>query len=444
MTLDFTPRTAFGDGPTHGLASVLVPSLSLAPALALSVVFALALASSPSARAETSPYYIGASQEFSHNSNLFRVGESQASRSDTISSTALLAGIDQPFGRQRLRLDGTLQTNRFSNNPDLNNIGYGLNAALDWATINRLSGTVSYFANQNLANYGTPNTLQITSRNIQKTQQFLAQAVLGGVTILSFTGGYSHRTVDYSAPAYDAQQFEQDSGNLGLRYRFSGALDVGASLRMTRGRFPHFQAGAGGGFEADTLDRRDFDLTSNWTPTGATSLSARVSFGRQTHSVSSQRDFSGVTGSLSIDHNPGGKLRFAALLSRDTGVENSFLTLFDINGAPTRVVADNSRLSTVAQLSANYEATAKIQLNATLRVSQRSLVDTLTLSNGGAATGNTGSDTVSSVAFGASYAPLRNLSLACNAAREDRRTSSALSSTYGVNSVGCLAKYLLR
>lgn len=443
MTLAFIPRTAFGNWPVPVPASVPVsvpvPSLSLA----LAVVFALALVSSPSARAETSPYYIGASQEFSHNSNLFRVGDSQASRSDTISSTGLLAGIDQPFGRQRLRVDGTLQTNRFSNNPDLNNIGYGLNAALDWATINRLSGTVSYFANQNLANYGTPNTLQITSRNIQKTQQFLTQAVLGGVTILSFTGGYSHRTVDYSAPAYDAQQFEQDSGNLGLRYRFSGALDVGGSLRMTRGRYPHFQR-AGGGFEADTLDRRDFDLSSNWTPTGATSLSARVSFGRETHSVSSQRDFSGVTGSLSIDHNPGGKLRFAALLSRDTGVENSFLTLFDINGAPTRVVADNSRLSTAAQLSANYEATAKIQLNATVRVSQRSLVDTLTLSNGGAATGNTGSDTVSSVAFGANYAPLRNLLLACNVGREDRRTSSALSSAYGVNSVGCLAKYTLR
>ena len=441
MTLAFIPRTAFGNWPVPVPASVPVPVPSLS--LALAVVFALALASSPSARAETSPYYIGASQEFSHNSNLFRVGDSQASRSDTISSTALLAGIDQPFGRQRLRVDGTLQTNRFSNNPDLNNIGYGLNAALDWATINRLSGTVSYFANQNLANYGTPNTLQITGRNIQKTQQFLAQAVLGGVTILSFTGGYSHRTVDYSAPAYDAQQFEQDSGNLGLRYRFSGALDVGGSLRMTRGRYPHFQR-AGGGFEADTLDRRDFDLSSNWTPTGATSLSARVSFGRQTHSVSSQRDFSGVTGSLSIDHNPGGKLRFAAILSRDTGVENSFLTLFDINGAPTRVVSDNSRLSTAAQLSANYEATAKIQLNATLRVSQRSLVDTLTLSNGGAATGNTGSDTVSSVAFGANYAPLRNLLLACNVGREDRRTSSALSSAYGVNSVGCLAKYTLR
>ena len=443
MTLAFIPRTAFGNWPVAVPVSVPVPVPVPSLSLALAVVFALALVSSPSARAETSPYYIGASQEFSHNSNLFRVGDSQASRSDTISSTGLLAGIDQPFGRQRLRLDGTLQTNRFSNNPDLNNTGYGLNAALDWATINRLSGTVSYFAKQNLANYGTPNTLQITSRNIQKTQQFLAQAVLGGVTILSFTGGYSRRTVDYSAPAYDAQQFEQDSGNLGLRYRFSGALDVGGSLRMTRGRYPHFQR-AGGGFEADTLDRRDFDLSSNWTPTGATSLSARVSFGRETHSVSSQRDFSGVTGSLSIDHNPGGKLRFAALLSRDTGVENSFLTLFDINGAPTRVVSDNSRLSTAAQLSANYEATAKIQLNATLRVSQRSLVDTLTLSNGGAATGNTGSDTVSSVAFGASYAPLRNLSLACNAAREDRRTSSALSSTYGVNSVGCLAKYLLR
>jgi hypothetical protein len=424
MTLALTHRIAIG---------------SLKP-LALT----LALAASQSAWAEANPYYIGVSQAFSHDSNLFRVQGSEVSSGETISSTGLVGGIDQPFGRQRLRVNGTLQSNRYSNNPSLNNTGYGLNAALDWSTIERLSGTLSYSANQNLANYATPNTPLITSRNLQKTQELSAQAVLGGVTRLSFTAGYNHREVDYSALAYDAQQFQQDAGSLGLRYRFSGALDAGAALRVTRGRYPHFQDLGGGAFRADTLNRRDLDLTSNWTPTGATAVSARVSFGRETHSISDQRDFSGVTGSLAITHNPGGKLRYSALFSRDTGAESSFLTLVDVNGIPTSVVTDNSRLSNSAQFSANYEATAKVQLNAALLLSRRSLVDTLTLSNGGQPNPTTGTDTLSGVNFGVTYAPLRSLFLACSVGHERRNSASVLSTSYSTDTASCSARFTLQ
>ena len=424
------------------MTRTLTPRSALSPLQP--VALALALAASQCAWAEANPYYIGVSQSFSHDSNLFKLQGSQANSAETISSTGLVGGIDQPFGRQRLRVNGTVNSNRYSNNATLNNTGYGLNAALDWATIERLSGTVSYSANQNLANYGTPNTQSITTRNLQKTQEFSAQAVLGGVTRLSFTGGLTHRSVDYSALAYDAQQFNQDAVNLGVRYRFSGALDAGAALRMTQGHYPHFQPLLGGGFQSDTLKRRDLDLTANWTPTGATSLSGRVSLGKQTHSVTSLRDFSGVTGSLAINHNPGGRLRYSALLSHDTGTENSFINLVDINGAPISAVTDNSRLSTAVQFSANYEATAKIQLNAALRLSRRSLVDTLTISNGAPPTGNTGTDTVTGVNFGASYVPLRNLFLACGIGHERRSSSSLLSSNYNTNTASCSAKFTLQ
>ncbi len=434
MTFALTPRIAFSR------PRLLPPPPALAPALAL----ALAVMGSPGASAEANPYYIGVSQSFTHDSNLFRVQGSQNSSSETISGTGIVGGLDQPFGRQRLRVNGTVQSNRFSSNSNLNNTGYGLNAALDWSTIERLSGTVSYSVNQNLANYGTPNTAQITSRNIQKTQEFSSQAVLGGVTRLSFIGGFSHRSVGYSAPEYDAQQFEQNAANIGVRYRLSGALDVGSALRMTRGRYANFLPLVGGGFEADTLKRSDLDLTANWTPSGLTTVAGRVSLGRQTHSITSLRDFSGVTGSIAINHNPAGKLRYSALLSRDTGAESSFLTLTDISGAQVYAVTDNSRLSTAAQFSVGYEATAKIQLNATLRASRRSLVDTLTISNGGTSSGTTGTDTVTGVNFGASYVPLRNLYLACNIGHDKRSTTSALSSSYSSNTAFCSAKYTLQ
>lgn len=424
MTCILTPRSAFN--PLQPIA------------------LALALAASQAAWAEANPYYIGVSQSFTNDSNVFRSQSSQSGSGNTISSTGLFAGINQPISRQRVRLNGSVGYNSYSSNSNLNNTDYGLNAALDLSTVERLSGTLSYSNNQNLANYATPNTPQITSRNLRKTEEFSAQALLGGVTTLSFTGGLTHRVVNYSAAAYAAQEFTQDAGSLGIRYRLSGALEVGSALRMTRGHYPNYLPLIGGGFEADTLRRRDLDLTANWTPTGLTTLASRVSFGRSTHSISSAQGFSGVTGSLTVNHTPAGRLRYSASLSRDTGAENSFRTFTDFNGNVLTSAVDNSQMSTSARLSVGYEVTAKIQADASLNIQRRSLVDTLSLTSGGSANGATGSDTVTGLNFGVSYAPVRNLALNCNVGYEKRSTTSTLSSSYSSNRVGCAARYTLQ
>lgn len=408
------------------------------------VALSLMLATSQAAWAEANPYYIGVSQSFTHNSNVLRTPSTQSGRGDTISSTGLNAGIDQPFGRQRLRVNGSLDYNQYSEKSNLNNSGYGLNTALDWSTVGRLSGSFNYSNNGKLADYGEPNTPLLTSKNVQKTQEFGARALLGGVTVLSFTGDYSHRTVDYSNPAFTARKFDQDTGSLGIRYRFSGALDVGGAARMTRGVYPNFRPTAGGGFEGDTLKRSDFDLSSNWTPTGLTTVAGRVSMTRVTHSITSGLDFSGLTGSVSVNHTPAGRLRYSAQISRDTGTAISSYTFTDVNGNVVTGVNNNNRLTNSVQVSVGYEVTAKIQADASLHFRQRSLIDTLNQSNGGAATGATGGDTTTGVNVGLSYAPLRNLGLGCRVGYDKRTTTSALSSTYDGKSVGCSARYTLQ
>ena len=424
------------------MTRTLTPRPALSPLQPIAL--ALALAASQAAWAEANPYYIGVSQSFTRDSNVFRTPSTQSGRGDTISSTGLNAGIDQPFGRQRLRIDGSLDYNQYSEKSNLNNSGYGLNTALEWSTVGRLSGAFSYSGNQKLADYGEPNSPSLTSKNVQKTQEFAARALLGGVTILSFTGDYSHRTVDYSNPAFAAREFEQDAGSLGIRYRFSGALDVGGALRMTRGLYPNFRPAPGGGFEGDTLKRSDFDLTSNWTPTGLTTVSGRVSMSRVTHSITSGLDFSGLTGSVSVNHTPAGRLRYSAQISRDTGSAISSYTFTDVTGEVITGVNNNNRLTTSVQLSVGYEVTAKIQADLSLNYAQRSLIDTLNQSNGGVATGATGSDKTTGLNFGLSYAPLRNLGLSCQVGYNKRSTTSALSGTYESNSVGCSARYTLK
>lgn len=407
---------------------------SLTP-LALLLTVACGHQAATAQASDPNPYYIGVSQSFTRDSNVGRVSGSASSSSDTISSTGLNAGLNQPFGRQRLRVDANVTGNRYATNSNLNNTGYGLNAALDLSTIERLSGTLRYSNNQGLANFYSPLTPVLSDRNVQKTQEFAASALLGGVTVLSFTADLSHRQLSNSAAAYQAQEYSQNAGSVGVRYRFSGALDAGVALRMTRGSYPNFPA-LGGGTQTDDLNRRDIDLTSSWTPTGLTTVNGRVSFSRQTHSVASSRDFSGATGSLTVQHKPAGRLSYSASLSRDTGTENSFFTTVGANGSVISLANDSSQISTQFTLGANYDVTAKIQANASVRV-QRLQVGTSGL-------GSNGTDIVNGFGLGLTYDPLRNLRIAASVGTERRSTSSALSNDYRSNTVGISARYTLQ
>ena len=403
--------------------------------LATLVALAVGHHSATAQAADPNPYYLGVSQSFTSDSNVTRSPGSVSSNSDTISSTGLTAGLNQPFGRQRLRLDANVSGNRYATNNSLNNTSYGLNAALDWSTIERLSGTLRYSNNQGLANFYSPLNPVLTDRNVQKTEEFALSALLGGVTVLSFTADLSHRELSNSAANYQAQEYSQNAGSLGVRYRFSGALDAGIALRTTRGSYPNFPA-LGGGTQTDDLNRRDIDLTSTWTPTGLTTVSGRVSLTRQTHSVAASRDFSGATGSLTVQHKPAGRLSYSASLSRDTGTENSFFTTIGANGSIISLANDSSQVATQFTLGANYDVTAKIQANAFVKV-QSTQVGTSGLSS-------SGTDTVNGFGMGLTYNPLRNLAIAASFGTERRSTSSALSNDYRSNTVGVSARYTLQ
>ena len=387
---------------------------------------ALALACAGGAWAQpVSPYYIGVNQTFSHDSNVFRT--STAAVGDTTSSTSLVGGIDQPFGRQHFFANGTLGTNRHQSLSDLNNTSYSLSAGLDWSTIERISGTVRLSANQNLANYGTANAPLLKSRNIESTRVGSASVRYGGAGVLSLDGSVERRAIRYSAIEYVDRENTQDVVGVGLRWVPGGPLSAGVGLRYTKGETPNFLI-APGVYAPDDLDRKDIDLTGTWAPSSATTLSARISLSHETHSQNAYPDFSGVTGSLSWDYRPTGRLGLSAAFSRDTGTSTTFLS-FGSQFPAFRI--DSNRLSTLSQLAANYEVTAKINLTAS--ASHRS----------GSVANSGSSDSTSTYGLGARYIPLRNLTLNCNVGR-DLRSSSTPGLDSRASTASCSAQFTLQ
>ena len=385
----------------------------------------LGITAAGAVHAQQSPYYIGASQTFTHDSNLFRLADGAAlpvgavSRSDTISTTSLLAGIDQPIGRQRLFGDVAIRHNRFADNDQLDNTGYGVGLGIDWATVNQLSGTVSYTASQTLSSFAD-GVGSITAPNKERSQQFLARGRLGGASLLSAEATYIFRKRDYSAatPAAQANEFDQNSLGLGLLYRPSGLLTLGTGVRHTRGSFDAL---------ADDFDRNDLDLTAVWVPSGLSKVAARLSYSKEEHdvpAVATLRDFSGVTGSLTWEYKPTGKLTFITDLIRDTGAEAGF-DGFTFNN--TNPAGNNSQVTSAARVRAHWDATAKIGVDAGARYAERKLL-------GG------GDDKTGTLTLAANYLATRNILLGCQLAHEKRGGSTS----YTANTAGCSAQVTLR
>ena len=399
--------------------------LHLAPSLR-AVALAGAITAAGLALAETSPYYVGVSQTFGHESNLLRLNDavtvpSGYSRADTVSSTALLAGIDQPIGRQRLRGDLALRHNRYSDNDRFNNESYSAKLALDWATVNRLSGTLSGTATRTLSSFNLQEVGFLNAKNFEDTQAVDASVQMGVVTQYSLLASAGHRDVSNSLQrdSVQARNFSQDTGSLGLRWQPSGALILGVGLRSTKGHYPKFGRNPlDNSFLSDSYTRNDIDLTAYYEPSGLSSLSARLSSGKTDYERANQRNFSGVTGSLNWGWQATSKLRLNTTLSRDTGQESYAVSTL----TNTPATADYSRVNTNLRVAADWALTSKVALTSSVTTSQRDLVSSLPSLQGQNIT-TSGSERYTSFAVGARWAPTRSSLVGCSA-NTDRITGS--------------------
>ena len=382
----------------------------------------LGLLLAASAQADTSPYYFGASAGLTHVSNLYRLPASQVPNSDDVATATLLAGMDKPFGRQRVYADASVRHNAYRRDKGLDNTGYALTAGLDWAALDKLSGSVVLRSNRSLATYNASTQVQvITEKNIEQSDQLQLSARYGLAGKLSLEGGLGHQRRQYSASAYRVLEYKQDSFFAGLGYRPSSDLRLGLTGRYTDGS----------GFSRLSLfvvpndyKRKDIELTSLWTASGASTVNARLSYSKIENSGSSLRDYSGVTGRIGWQWQPSAKLQFSTSLARDTVQENYLATAGNSS--------DANRVGTTAQLTASYALTGKILADAG--------VNLYDLKRGGIFDADERSQGFN---LGLRWLATRSTQLSCQLSH-DKRDSDIATFNYSANSYGCTAQLTLR
>ena len=397
------------------------------------------LAAANVALAETSPYYIGANQAFSYNSNLY------SSQYDPLASgystTSIVGGFDQPVGRQRFYGSGNFGYNYFFNQEarELNSNSYGVNLGWDWQTVERLSGTARLSSNQSLVNYnisGAPTT--VNQKNIQNVSQLDLTGLYDISPDIGLDLGYTYRKVNFSAESYAYEEYNQNGANIGLSYGHNSIWNLGARYRFTRTDYPYYPQPFPSTALGDTGTGNNFDLTAKWIPTGLSTVDLRLSYSDITYDFNTARDFNGFNGSLIWTWQPTGKLFSGIALVGEPGYSNTF---YAFEGGPVRV--DNSKFARTARWYGTYLATGKTKFTWNLSLTKDYLTQTI-FSN----TQN-GSDLVATANLGVSYAPTPNSLLACSVSYTDRTVSDnalrwGMSYPYNGTTVSCSGQLVVQ
>ena len=395
-----------------------------------------------------SPYYLGASQAFTHDSNAFGI---PSGPSDNYSSTSLLAGFDQPLGRQRVFGTARVSANRYQDLTRLDNTSYGLAAGLDWATIWKMSGNVSLNLDQGLSPPTATAATPVATKNLERRQAISGLARWGGDSLLTVEGRAGYSRVDYSAAEYLSSESENEVGSLGLFYRPGTRLRLGAAIRFDRTRSPQAVQLANGSFQSNETRGRNIDLLADYNNGSNLGASTRLSYTRRKNSDFDSADFSGLTGSFSLAYRATGKVNLSVGAARDAGYNTTSRTLVSVGPATpatpvlittTPVVFENNQVTNSIYAGATYAATAKIGLNAGARYSRARVVTSNAVFNSASQAEPDVVDKTRGFSLGATYAFSRAWTFACSLARDRRELSGAISYGYTDDLASCSAQFL--
>jgi hypothetical protein len=143
---------------------------------------------------DPNPYYLGVSQGFTHDSNVYLAPSGPA---DTYSSTSVFGGFSQPISRQRIFGRAAVSLNRFFDQQPLNNTSYDLSTGAELATVQNISGSVNLSASQRLAAPVATTGVPGTVRNVAQTERADARLRWGGPSVLSVEGALGYTRVDF-------------------------------------------------------------------------------------------------------------------------------------------------------------------------------------------------------------------------------------------------------
>jgi exopolysaccharide biosynthesis operon protein EpsL len=293
---------------------------------------------------------------FEHHSNIFRT---PSGTSDTVIRGLLGARFEREVSLQRFTLFGNLEPVKYLDNSRFDYVGYNLGGQWDWEVGRPVFGTVS-------ANYVRSQTpFDLVGGPIKNLRDLVSLRALAGFRLTqswALIGAADYLTLDNSSAVLRAGDFNATGLEAGFRYYPGTAIDMDFVYRREDGEFPNRQVfDANGNLLPTAVDNayaQDALLWRlNWRPSERSRYGGTIGYTRRNFDTLSQRDFSGITGSLEADYPLTGAIQFRG------AIFNSIST--------TELLNANYIRDTGIRLTPTWQATGRMSIDGILLYSNR-------------------------------------------------------------------------
>ena len=345
---------------------------------------------------------VGAS--VSHDSNFFRdPGLLRDPQSEIITTGYVGLRIDKPYAQQRFLLEATATAYRYQNFSYLNFNGLSYLAAWYWSLTPRLTGTLS--AGQTV----TPTQYQDTfgqQSNVTTTENYVFNMdgwLFGGWHVL--LGVSQSSTTSEQSALSNQPDYDQFSGEVGVRYLFGSGSEIAAVRRRIEGDQDSQLINNVIVVSTENYNEDQSELRGIWNLSPQSIFTGRATYLDRRYDQAPQNDFHGTAGELGYNWLPTSKLSLRLAATR--------------NIAPWQgSLSSNYRVSNTYLIAPTWQITVKTGVYMSL---QR------TYDNYPSTTVNTErKDTTDIAALGLNWRALRNLSVGANLQYEQRSSNNPL------------------
>ena len=339
---------------------------------------------------------VGISRKY--DDNLFLLPASE--RSESINTAYAGVRFDKQYALQRFKFDYTLTAYRYQKFNYLDFDAKEYKAAWLWALTPYLTGSLSadrsqsQYGFQDVKSNGTPNVSTKDNRNVS-----VDWSPYGNWHMLA---GFTHSRNLNSQNFQADRGYQQNSIDFGLKYGFLSGSAITLMEHDRQGVYASSPLDPVQFYDNGFSERED-EAQLAWQLSGKSALNLRAAFVNREHDHFSQRDYSGVIGSVSYTWTPTGRLQFSLSAARDLA---SYQT---INSNYTR----NDTLS----IAPSYALSEKVSVRGSASITDRTFVGE------GVIPSSNRVDTSKIASINIDWTPMHSVTLGANLQRNSRSSN---------------------
>lgn len=322
--------------------------------------------------------------------------------------------FDKTYSRQRISIIAKLSKYDFNHFKQLNYDGKDLQATWFWQLGNHLEGKVGTSYQQVLAPY---TDFYSNERNLRVTRSKFAEGAWRFHPSFRVRTSFRRDTFSYELLNERFNNRNEDASEIEFDYLPRSGSTVGLVARHVKGSYPYLRPIGVDAFISDNFTQDELKARVLWIASGHTTIDALVGRTDRKQPAFGAGKTSGMTGRVKATYKPRGKMTYTASVWRDFAPLESTLVSYTLNKG--------------ASLGAQWDATAKIRVNADAIYERRNY----STRTGFAGPGDI-RDSIQTDSLSATWAPRPTIQVTAGVAHQKRNGSVVLGTgSYTSNSM---------